>query len=320
MKLKGNYRFAFILQTYLKPMPSDAPYLDVKMLGQELSTRVQAGLSHKLYDKGTVLYRIRDIKTYQDRYLGMLISCGDKNSSDPCFENFESGAIEPIKKKDNQGGSHAGHIVIDTQPKVADKPIYDMVLEKVPGLYPSKVQMFLRHEIKAALEKKLIYEDVSGKKKEFTTTIEIDGNSSHTIREALQDGQLKYVSLVGHKVKQDGHDEVSHVAEEIQQIGMKMLPGIKSDKAVSFVEKQLQKLQSIGNNDFDTMILRIETSQGVTKQATIDSETQNALEQAFYHQEQIKDFDPPLSDSIEKLRDDVIMKMIALMPEDDDAE
>lgn len=318
MKLKGNYRFAFILQAYLKPMPADAPYLDIKTLEKELFTRVQAKLSYKLYDKETVLYRIRDIKTYQNRYLGMLISCGDKNSSDPCFENFDNGTIEPVKKKDNQGGSHAGHIVIDTQSKITDKPIYDIVLEKVPGLYPSKVQMFLRHEIKAALEGKFDYKDVSGKKKQYTTTIEIDGNSSHTIREALQHGRLKHVSLVGHKAKQDGHDEESYVAEEIQQIGMKMLPGIKSDKAIGFVEKEFNKWRNIENADYDTMIIRVETAQGVTKQATLDFEHTNPLEDAFYHQEQIADFDPPLADSIEKLRDDVIMKMIALMPENDD--
>jgi len=318
MKLKGNYRFAFILQAYLKPAPSDAPYLDIKTLGQHLLARVQSKQSCKLYDKGTVLYTIRDMKTYQDRYLGMLISCGDKNSSDPCFENFDNGAIEPVKKKDNQGGSHAGHIVIDTTQKLADKPIHNMVLEKVPGLYPSKIQMFLRHEIKAALDGKFDYTDASGKKKEYTTTMEIDGNSSHTVREALQHGRLKNVSLVGHKVKQDGHDEESYVAEETQQMGMKMLPGIKSDKAIGFVQAELNKWRNTANNVYDTMIIRIETAQGVTKQATLDFDHTNPLEDAFYHQEQITDFDPPLADSIEKLRDDVIMKMIALMPEKDD--
>ncbi len=312
--LSNAYRFVFVLQSYLKPFPAERPYADIKEVANLLINRVNNGESWKLYSKETMVYRIRQAFIKDNRYLILLISCGDKNVSDPCFENFNTGDVRNADRAEDEGQSYAVHMVIDLEPLASDKPINTVLLERAPGLSPTKVQMFLRNEIKQVFQKK--YRDEDGKEKKYTATLELDGHASHTLREALQTGTLKHISLVEHEEKQDGHDEEDYIAEKERHVSMKIKPGITSDKAISAFENIYEHfINSPDADDYDTMIVRIKTAQGVTKQMALelDNNEEDVLSKAFYHQEKIEDFNPFLESSPTSIRDDVVVKMIDLM-------
>lgn len=317
--LSNAYRYVFVLQSYLKPFPAERPYADIKEVANQLLNRVSNGESWKLYSKDTLVYRIRQALIKDDRYLVLLISCGDKNASDPCFENFNTGKVRNADREEDEGQSYAAHMVIDLDPLISDKPINTVFLERVPGLSLTRVQMFLRHEIKQVFQKK--YRDEEGKEKKYTATLELDGHASHTLREALQTGTLKNISLVEHEEEQDGHDEEDYIAEKERHVSMKIKPGITSDKAISAFEHIYEHfINSPDADDYDTMIVRVKTAQGVTKQTALElDEEEDVLSKAFYHQERIEDFNPFLESSPTAIRDDVVVKMIDLM-QDTDAE
>lgn len=314
--LSNAYRFVFVLQSYLKPSPAERPYADIKEVANLLLNRVNNGESWKLYSKETVVYRIRQAHIKDNHYLVLLISCGDKNVSDPSFENFNTGEVRNADRSDDEGQSCAAHMVIDLESLISDKPVNTVFLERVPGLPLTRVQMFLRHEIKQVFQKK--YRDENGKEKKYTATLELDGHASHTLREALQSGTLKHVSLVEHEEKQDGHDEEDYIAEKERHVAMKIKSGITSDKAISAFEHICEHfINPPDADDYDTMIVRIKTAQGVTKQTALELDEKDVLSKAFYHQERIEDFNPFLESSPTAIRDDVVVKMIDLMPDTD---
>lgn len=316
--LHNTYRYIFVLQSFLKPFPAERPYADIREIADLLLGRVENGESYKLYSKETVVYRIRQAFIKDDRYLVMLISCGDKNVSNPSFENFNTGEVRNADRDEDEGQSCAAHMVIDLESLIADKPINTVFLERVPGLSPSRVQMFLRHEIKQIFQKK--YRDEEGKEKKYTATLELDGHASHTLRDALESGTLKNISLIEHEEKQDGHDEEDYIAEKERHVAMKIKPGITSDKAISAFEHIYEHfINSPDADDYDTMIVRIKTAQGVTKQTALElsDDEEDVLLQAFYHQEKIDGFNPLLESSPTCIRDDVVVKMIELMQDID---
>ncbi len=315
--ISDSYRFVFVLQSCLKPSVKEMDYVDINEVAPLLIDRVNKGESLKLYESETLLYRIRDAQIKDERYFVMLISLGDKNVSDPSFENFETGTVRQVPKAVDEGQSYAAHMVIDLESLASDKPLNTVSLERVPGLSVGKVRMFLRHEIKQVFKKEYI--NVNSEKKTYTATLELDGHFSHTLGDALKTGTLKHVSLIEYETQQDGFDEPDYTVEKKNSIDVKINSETPRSKNLNVFNRIYERfINSSETNKYDTMVVRIKTAQGVTKQNILElNENENLLSQAFYHQKMIDGFTSDLDASPKIIRDDVVAKMIRLMKDKD---
>ena len=309
--VSNSERFVFVLQSYLRPSPKGAPYVNIRDLASLLINRVKSGKSHKYYADGTIVYRIRQAYIKDERYLVMLITRGDKNTANPNFEHLKTGALRPILKNEEEGESSAAHMVIDLKELKPEKPLNTVFLERVPGLSPSKIKMFLTHEIKQVFKETCT---LNGKERNYSAILELDGHISHTLGGALKDGTLKNVSLIEHKKKQDGHDEHDYISEKNYRVDMKMKPDLTNDNAIKALKNIYEDWKTSDTNKYDKMVVRIKTPQGNTKETKVElnDNTEDFLATAFYHQEIINGFSPPLEASRTSIRNDVVVKMIGL--------
>ncbi len=311
------YRFVFLLQSGLKPSAKEMEYADINEVAPLLIDRVNKGESSKLYSHETVRYRIRKACIKHERYFVMLISIGDKNVSNPSFENFNTGDTRSADKTEEEGQSYAAHMVIDLEPLTPDKLLNTVCLERVPGLSAGRVKMFLRHEIKQVFKKK--YKDVNGNEKISKVTLELDGHVSHTLGDALKSGALKNVSFIQHEVKDAGHDEEHYFVEKKHHVDIKINPETPKSKSLNVFNRISERfIKTSETIKYDTMVVRIKDDKGTIKQNVLElNENEDLLSQAFYHQKMIDDFDIPLEASPISIRDDVVDKMIGLMKDKD---
>ncbi len=316
--LKGNrmisdsHRFVFLLQSGLKPSVAEMNNVYIKDIAPLLIDRVNKGESLKFYSNETVLYRIRQAYIKDERYLVMLISIGDKNTSDPSFENLKTGQVRNANKTDDEGQSYAAHMIIDLKNSTPGMSFNKVSLERVPGLSSSIIKMFLRQEIKQVFQQKDL--DANNTERNYTAILELYSHVSHTLGDALKNGTLKHVSFIQHEVNKVW-DEDDYVFEKERHVSIKIKPETSKDKSVSLFNNLIDRfINTSETNKYDTMVVRIKTAQGVTKQNALElNSTENLLSQAFHHQEMIDGFDIPLDASPNNIRDDVVVKMIKLM-------
>ncbi len=315
MSLKQTHRFIFRLVGCLRPSPSDAPIMNMADVLTILQTRFDAGQALKPYNNGSVIFRIRQIKFFnQNKYAVVLLSTADKDFTIPQVENFDNGNIRTVDVAANEGNAYSAHLLIKLAPQEEGLPKHKMLLEHVPGISRHYVKLFLTSEIKEGHMG--TFQNVNHEEKRFRALLELDGKPSLTIREALENGGvLENISFVTTGLRQDGTDEEPCIEDESAEITLKVARGVTSDRATGLLQRQINKFKELGSKE---SVIRIHTDKG-TRSAFIDlTEEDNFLEQGFFQLEKVDDFANPLQQAPAQIRDDLVYKMIGLLEADED--
>ncbi|MEI4470900.1 hypothetical protein [Frigidibacter sp. MR17.24] len=250
-----------------------------------------------------------------DNYVYLMIEVGDKRIADPSFFDFQANTSRTGIKLATEGGHFCAHVLIARQPDRRNK--YLILCEKVPGVQFYSLTAHLNWLLRG-FPKSI---EIDGAERAYTGKVVIEGQQSRTLQDAIDQGSLQDVELVGHKTLDAGADEDSPVREETRQIRWSIKRRVSREEAVKVFSDAFTKLRGWTPVEGEErhLLVRIKSKDNQIKTSEITSDAEaadeaarEALESTFYLNEIIKDFDEDLTQSYSDLRQDVLNKMRAL--------
>jgi len=183
----------------------------------------------------------------------------------------------------------------------------------VPGIYLSSVGEHFNWICKHSdYEKEVVDDNVHAKRSR--PIFKIDGYQSRTIRDALRTGTLQDIEFVSHEEDYpDGLDEVSIVREIIHETQWNIKRKVTEDEARSLFGRLRNFVKTLkGGREHTKIFIRIKTDSGQIKRSEIEHDGDGILEQAFVQNEMVSDFEQPLPQKYDCIRQDMIEKMLVL--------
>lgn len=250
-----------------------------------------------------------------DQHFGsFLVQTGDLTAADPAFIDFATLATRDAGKQDSEGSHFCSHILISLAPDALGR--YLVLLEKVPGINFTTLKAhfnWLFNQVNFA--KSFV---IDGEQKVYRGVVEIDGYQSTTLSAAMVSGTVMDMTFVGNQTLDQGIDEQPLVREKIQQLRWDIGQRLNIDRARSLIRDGIDFARGWEDVEQDSkqLLIRIKSNDGQIKTASVSAEaeaiadaTQEALEGAFCLNERIGNFDAPLTQRYDGLRDDVLEKL-----------
>lgn len=163
------------------PFRSGDGKLDVENVLQTAIKGNKASLV--LRNKDTVRLTMMDVRPKADLAI-LLFRRSDPDAANPIFENEKTRKLRPADKKPDEGIAVSAHLFLRLGGiKDAAHPTYRAILEEVPGLTRTYIQVLL-HDILGATTYK--YTDKRGEPKETYTMADLHGLKSEKVSGALK--------------------------------------------------------------------------------------------------------------------------------------
>ncbi len=249
-------------------------------------------------------------------YYSLLMQAGDKKVSDVVFIDFDTLNARNGGKRDSEGGHFCAHVIIQKAPDALGKHL--ILIEKVPNIHFSSLKAHFNWVLNDPGVKKTF--EVNGRERQYRGTVEFEGYQSKTLREAMTSGTIQELEFVGSERLDGGVDEDDLISETIHEVHWTVKRRVDADGAQRLVAKALRFLRGWEDVEAEKsqLLVRIKAENGQIKTASvtaeaeeIDDATTEALESAFYLNEIIGDFDHPLTQRYDGLREDVLLKLRA---------
>lgn len=295
-----------------KRTPPNAPITTLEEFMDEAKQLCMEGNQYRAYGAQKSHLMWFDNFGHNNAYHIFLAGVGDKNTGGVSYIDFETRRSRDIEKEDNEGGHFTAHVAIAKTPTMLGGHL--ILVERVPGIYLSSIK---DHFAWLSEHERLLkpYSDEKRKEKVARAIVEIDGHQSTTIRDALKAGTLQDIEFIQTvEENEDGLDEDTVVKEVVHQATWGIKKKVSDEEAGSvfksmrsFFRDKFRK----GDNDAH-MFVRIRTAAGQIKRAEVTDGEEPVLEQAFVHNELISDFNEPLAQRHDGLRDDVVQKILAI--------
>jgi len=220
--LKSNLRWIQYHDLTLDPTPGDAPLIAMDELIEPLRKFYQAGNAKYYLNNDTAVCRIVDFCYDTERgVLILLLQLADKNISEQAYVDLETGKIRTETKKDGEGVGYSAHVMI-TLDKSAGRDSYIFLLERVPGLYKSRIERFMTKLFSHIHEKKFL--DARDQEKSYRPLARLAAYPSKSLLEALETGELKEITLIERKVIDGAMDDAPYAEEKTLRTTIKVVP------------------------------------------------------------------------------------------------
>lgn len=314
MALPSNYRWIalgnLIVRKERRASPA-APETTLEEVVDVAKQRVSEGTQYREYSNQSRLMWFGSFAEHDDYHL-FLAENGDKNTSGVSFIDFDTLTSRDVHKEENEGGHFTGHIAIAKRPTATGGHL--ILVERVPGIYLGSIKNHFAWICgDERLQKK--YRDEGGKDKVARAVFEIDGHQSSTIRDALQTGTLQDIQFIQSvEDHDDGLDEDQIIKDIVHQAKWDVKQRVSEEQATGVFNKMRTFFRDkFRKGDGEAhMFVRIKTSAGQIKRTEISDDEESVLEHAFVHNEVINQFDEPLAQRHDGLRDDVMEKILAI--------
>lgn len=273
----------------------------------------------QLREYGQNKSRVMWFSNIQDRdgFYWFLVETGDQNVTDFAYLNFQTLKSRDVKKRANEGGHYTAHVAIRKTP-LSRISGHLLLAEKVPGVHLQSIKDHLTWLTNDPRLQKA-YQDDKGHNRVATPVFEVDGYESGTIGDALRGGTLQDIEFVQMVERhEDGLDEDSVVRQSVHEARWDVKQAVSAEQAKSVFSKARAFVRSKFRHKPGAdakMFIRIKTAEGQIRRTEVDENDDNILGQAFIRNEIVKDFDTPLAQRHEGLRDDMIKRMSAIANE-----
>lgn len=310
MVLPLDYRWILVGRMAMRNRanaPHFAPRFEIIDVISALRDRLNRQASHRTYAKNSRLMWCSDVFENAD-YYAVMFQVGDKNASGVSYVDFQTLDTRDIDKADHEGSHFSSHILIGKIPDQQGK--YPILIEKVPGIHLTSVKEHLGWACRDPQYAREV-EDDKGKLKAFNPIFEIDGYQSKTIREALRTGTLQDVQFISHEENhEDGLDEDPIVQDVVHQAHWHIKRRVTEEQARTVfgrIEGFIRDFR--GGVGATQVFVRIKAETGQVRATEVSPDGAEILEQAFVQNEVVRNFDPPLTQRHNGLREDMIEKM-----------
>ncbi len=203
----------------LSPEPPEAPSIKLRDLVPYLERLVNDGEAYQEKDKGKSAFRVSDINVERRKggreALVLLLQYADKDATDPTFADLQTGALRTEPKLDGEGIAVSAHAVISMDPIPGKEDRYHFLLESVPGLGRSKIEPFLKRQLKVASEGLFDFiDEENGVRKTYAPSLALLGTPSKSFLDEMEAGRLEGVELIRRMPAEHGIDEEGYFFEQ----------------------------------------------------------------------------------------------------------
>lgn len=308
MPVSSSYRWIAVGQIRLgvhgSPKAGQRPEIDD--LCSAIKDRIMKKDYKKYYDKDDRVMWCVDFRE-KDGFYQMVIHDGNRDVDDVSRVDIQTLVQRKIPKaSDNEGSHYSAHVLISCEPN--EYGHHMIFVERVPGIQFSSIQRYFRWIMK---NKKYYVEmeKENGEIKKYRVLAEISGYQSKTIREALKEGVLQDIELVGHQEIPDGFDEKPLIKEITSVIKINVRKKITDDQAPK-VAKWIRHLFEREKGIIDPhAVVRIKANTGQIKGAEVARDRTDILEQAFTLNELADQFRSSIPQGYSGFYEEMVEKM-----------
>lgn len=248
--------------------------------------------------------RIKDgkiVSTGNAKHLALLLSIGDPRGANPVFEHADTAVLREIEKEEREGKAASAHCVISLKPVKLGR--HRVVVEDVRGLGKTRLRDILGSELKAVSERYQLSR-VNNAGEEVPTYIipQLEGYASEDLLASLRRGNLSGVWLIDTSSKAE-LDEVAGARISRREL--------KIDVQNPTLLTQISEWGKAKNYDKMRLVWNDPEGTGRPERASVDITQKDVAESTFVRQRKIK-LNKPLAEAVEKIRFDMIDKMIQL--------
>lgn len=308
--LKPNLRWIEYHDLILDSTPPDAPSIIIDDLIEPLHKLYQAGNAKYYINNDTAVCRIVDFfYNHEQGVLILLLQFADKNISEQAYVDLETGKIRTETKKDGEGVGYSAHVMIALE-KSADRDSYIFLLERVPGLYKSRIERFMTKLFSHIHEKKFL--DVREHEKSYRPLARLAPYPSRSLLEAMQTGELKEITLIERKVV-DQFDELPYAEEQTLRTTIKVVPQSTFQARMEAMSAWIQigkkrnaeKMRVKFRNHSDTKDSSVE----------IDIDDEVDIDTSYFTRQEKVEFQEKISTCESTIHNGIIEQMFSLLAE-----
>jgi hypothetical protein len=254
---------------------------------------------------------IKDVEWDKSGFVTILLQHGDRTAADPALLHLDTGVRRTAGKTDEEGVSHAAHLLISTEQHVTRSGQCRALLERVPNISRSAVTTLINRILREeAVRTELQYrEEETRRMKRCHPKLIGHYQLSHGLRRDLRDGKLNGVEFITRRVTA-GFEEKDRIIPIVQTLTHKVLKSPSGSALLDFV----QSLKDWGkDNGFEEMQLhftRKDTQQNMSPR--MSTELQDAEDAVYARLELIGDFTNRLEQCPDAIVAEIQMKMRAM--------
>lgn len=250
----------------------------------------------------------------EQNYCFFVVQTGDLTAADPAFVDFGTLATRDAGKHDNEGSHFCSHVLIALNPDPVGRHL--ILLEKVPGVSFTTLKAHFNWLLNQPRAARTL--DVDGEPKTYRGVVEIDSYQSTTLSAAMTSGTVMDMTFVGNQMLDQGVDEQPLVREKSRQVRWEIGRRVDNAGALALLRDGIDFARGWEDVEHDSkqLLVRIKSHDGQIKTAAVAAEAeavadaaQEALEGAFCLNERIANFDVPLTQRYDNIRDDVVEKL-----------
>lgn len=305
--MKNNERHIYFYDLHVKKTAKHAHFPSLSDVVAVWNDAFQAGTAKHTREKGSVVYRIGDLRLGPgDDTLEFLIRRSDLSAAEAAYGNIESGDLRIAIKADDEGGDVAAHVVMSLKQERSKPNTYLVLIEGVPRVGHLVIQSLLNKLIRerCSVDKSVFeYADPGGARRDgqprmkpFVPTIEFQGHLSDSFIDDLENGVVNGIELMKHKTKTPlGGSAYLH--EDTQILKLSVDKNLPSSGRWSQILKPIQQRKA----DYPQAKIRFIDPDKKSRTVEIDVNTGTPVQQLYVKCYRQSGINPPLAQSSSRL-------------------
>lgn len=294
----------------LKREPEHAPQIELASLMPLLVRRIEAGEAVDLVNNKTAAVRITDLKEFtNEKAIVLLFQYADSKVTAPVFSHLESGELREEPLLEGEGVAVSAHIAISLVPKKPDAPLYDFLVEEIPGLGRSRLAPFLKKEFKVVSKDQFEWEDdtENNRSRVYKPAIELATTASITLKEELDAGSvISGLELVAHKPKGKRFDEPNSYEEMRRTVVLKV---VSNEGILGKINKLMAAAREEGFTEYK---LHYKNQGGKQKTALLGTTKEDVADSLLGRTEEVK-ADEPLAQCQPAICESIARQMVGFI-------
>ncbi|MFC3084532.1 hypothetical protein [Tabrizicola soli] len=301
--MKNNERHIYFYDLRIKKAAKHAHIPHLRDLLSVWNGAFAVGQAKHTLEKGSVVYRIGDVKyDAADETVELLIRRSDLSAAEAAYGNIDTGNLRIAKKTPDEGGDVAAHVVMSLKQEKGKPDTYLTLVEGVPRIGHLVIQSTLNRVIreKCRTDKTVFqYADPGGARKDgspkmnsFVPTVELQGHLSEDFVSDLENGVVGGIELLKHKTKTPLGGS-AYIREEAQILKLSVDKSLPAGGRWSNILKPLQRMKI----DYPTAKIRFIDPDKKARTVEIDVDTGTPTQQLYVKCYRVTGINPPLAQS-----------------------
>jgi hypothetical protein len=315
MSLSKYDRYVYLCELRIRSSPKNAPSIDINEIYSYLEKKEKFLLLKIQQDLVTIV--LKEFKLTKTHAI-FLFHLRNENIADQIQQNKKTGKARAFDRQIDEAPAMSAHMAVSLDPTEANGDTYTALIENVPMIGRTLIIGYLKKLFELHFTKTVPKEhdpkktkNNSDELKKYKPYPELFGHKSNTLQDALKKGAVfEELSLSRTDVSKGVLGDAPFVQEKDFKLVLKMKPELTGKNGILALKTLTEKFRK----DYDSAKVKITPQSGRSKVTPLDMEKENVAHQVCIFQEEVSGFKTPLAVCEEKIRMDLIERMIQCTP------